>query len=100
MSFIVINSVRADPQQIPDVLDDVQRLGLDAARGQPGFRSARLLVAEDGREAALIVEWESREAFMSYRRSETGRSMIGVAAALHPHIAFYEVIAGVDSTVG
>ena len=96
MSFMVINVVRAAKEDLPGILMNVQRLGLDALRGQPGFKLARLMVSEEQDEAKLIIEWESREAFVAYRQTETGRRMVGEAAELHPRIEFYEVVASYD----
>jgi heme-degrading monooxygenase HmoA len=96
VAFVVINTVRGSKDEIPAVVMDVQRLGLDVLRSQPGFRQARLLVAEDQTEASLFIEWESRDDFVAYRQTEAGRQLVAEAARLHPHIAFYEVIAGFD----
>jgi heme-degrading monooxygenase HmoA len=96
MGFIVINKVTAGKEELPAVLINVQRLGLDTLRGQPGFRLARLMVSEDQTEAKLIIEWESRDAFVAYRQSDTGRRLVQRAAELHPHIEFYEVIASYE----
>ena len=93
MAFIVINAVKASKDELPGILMNVQRLGLEALRTQPGFRFARLMVSEDGTEAKLIIEWDSRDAFVAYRQGATGRHMIEGAAQLHPHIEFYEVVA-------
>ena len=94
MAFVVINVVKSTKEALPGILSDAHRLGLDALSGQPGFHFARLLVSEDQTEAKLIVEWENREAFIAYRQSETGRHAVQAAAALHPRIEFYEVVAG------
>jgi heme-degrading monooxygenase HmoA len=96
MAFIVINVVKATKEELPGLLMDVQRLGLEALRTQPGFRFARLMVAEEQTEAKLIIEWDSREAFVAYRQGPTGRQMVEGAVRLHPHIEFYEVIAAYD----
>jgi heme-degrading monooxygenase HmoA len=96
MAFIVINVVKASKEELPGILMDVQQLGLDAMRTQPGFHFARLLMSEDGTEAKLIIEWESRDAFVAYRQGATGRHMVEGAAHLHPHIEFYEVVAAYD----
>jgi len=96
MSFIVINKVEASKEELPEILLDVQRLGLDALRDQPGFRLARLMVSEDQTEAKLIIEWETREAFVAYRQGEIGKRMVQGAAELHPHIEFYEAVASYD----
>jgi heme-degrading monooxygenase HmoA len=96
VAFVVINTVRATAANLPAVIADVQRLGLDALRDQPGFRLARFVVAEDGSEAALIVEWDSRDDFVAYRQTDAGRRSVQEALDLHPHIAFYEVVATVD----
>ena len=96
MAFIVINKVKADKQDLPAIVADVQKLGLDALCDQPGFRLARLLVSEDQTEAKLIIEWESREAFTAYRQSETGRRLVQGAVELHPQIEFYQVVAAYD----
>ena len=100
MAFTVVNSVRGSKAEIPGVLVDVQRMGLDVYRSMPGFRLGRLLVSEDGTEAALVLEWESREHYMAYRQSEIGRSLVQGAVHLHPHISFYEVIACYDTGTG
>lgn len=96
MPFIVINVVKASKEELPGILMNVQRLGLDALRAQPGFHFARLMVSEDATEAKLIIEWENREAFVAYRQSATGQHMVKGAAELHPHIEFYEVVAGFE----
>ena len=91
MAFVVMNSVRASKEDLPAIVLDVQRLGLDGLRSQPGFRSARLMVAEDDTEAVLVVEWESRNDFAAYRETEIGRAAVAGALRFHPHIAFYNV---------
>jgi heme-degrading monooxygenase HmoA len=91
-----MNSVRASTDAIPAIVAEVQRLGLDLLRTQPGFRSARLLMSEDQTEAALIVEWLSRDHFVEYRQTEIGRGLVEAAVRLHPQIAFYEVIEAVQ----
>jgi heme-degrading monooxygenase HmoA len=96
MAFIVMNSVRASKEDLPAIVADVQRLGLDLLRTQPGFRSARLMVAEDETEAALIIEWASREHFLEYRQTEIGRGLVEGAVRLHPQIAFYNVIEALE----
>ena len=96
MAFIVINVVKSTKEALPGILLNVQRLGLDALRAQPGFHFARLMVSEDETEAKLIIEWENRDAFVAYRQSVTGRQLVEQAAHLHPHIEFYEVIGAYD----
>ena len=96
MAFVVMNSVRASKEDLPAIVADVQRLGLDLLRAQPGFRSAQLLVAEDQTEAALIVEWVSRDHFVEYRQTEIGRGLVEGAARLHPQIAFFNVIETIE----
>lgn len=97
MPFTVVNAVRGSKEDIPAVIMDVQRMGLDVYRRMPGFRLGRLLVSEDTTEAVLVLEWESREHYMAYRQSEVGRRMVESAAPLHPQISFYEVIACYDA---
>ena len=96
MAFIVMNSVRASKEDLPTIVADVQRLGLDLLRTQPGFQSARLMVAEDETEAVLIIEWVSREHFLEYRQTEIGRGLVEGAMRLHPQIAFYNVVEALD----
>jgi len=96
MAFVVINSVSTSTANLPAIIADVQGLGFDVLRTQPGFKSARFISAEDQTEAMMIIEWESRDHFVAYRQSETGRRMVDGAAALHPKIGFYEVITAVD----
>jgi heme-degrading monooxygenase HmoA len=66
MAFVVINSVKAAKEDLPRIIADIFALGLDAVRELPGFRSARLITAEDQTEVALIMEWESRDQFVAY----------------------------------
>jgi heme-degrading monooxygenase HmoA len=96
MAFVVINSVRASKEDLPGMIANVIALGLDAVREQPGFRSARLITAEDESEAALILEWESRDHFVAYRQTPVGQEFVARAAGLHPHIAFYDVVVALD----
>jgi hypothetical protein len=53
-------------------------------------------MSEDQTEAALIVEWVSRDHFVEYRQTEIGRGLVEAAVRLHPQIAFYEVIEAVQ----
>jgi heme-degrading monooxygenase HmoA len=96
MAFVVINSVRASKEDLPRIIAEVIALGLDVVREQPGFRSGRLITAEDLSEASLILEWESRDHFVAYRQSPVGRELVARAAELHPHIAFYDVVVALD----
>ena len=96
MAFVVINTVRATKEELPRIIADVIALDLDVVRAQPGFRLARLITAEDETEAALILEWESRDHFVAYRQSPVGQELVAKAAALHPHIAFYDVVVAFD----
>jgi heme-degrading monooxygenase HmoA len=97
MAFVVINSVKASKEELPGIIAEVVALRLDAIREQPGFQSLRLITAEDQAEAALIIEWESRDHFVAYRHSPVGRELVAKAAELHPHIAFYDVVVALDS---
>ena len=96
MAFVVINSVQASKEELPRIIAEVLSLGLDAVREQPGFRSARLIAAEDQTEASLIMEWESRDHFVAYRQTPVGRELVAKAAELHPHISFYNVVVALD----
>jgi heme-degrading monooxygenase HmoA len=91
--FSVFYSVRGEKDQIPKVILEVQRMDVAAIQAQPGFREARLMVAEDQTEAVLVTEWDSREAFLSYRHSEAGQRNVEAAMHLHPQLSFYEHIA-------
>jgi heme-degrading monooxygenase HmoA len=96
MAFVVINSVKAAKEDLPRIIAEVIALDLDVVREQPGFRLARLITAEDQTEASLILEWESRDDFIAYRQSPAGKKRVEMAAGLHPHIAFYDVVVGLD----
>ncbi len=96
MAFVVINSVKAAKEELPRIIAEVIALDLDVVRAQPGFRSARLITAEDGTETSLILEWESRDHFVAYRQSPVGHKRVEMAAGLHPHIAFYDVVMTLD----
>jgi heme-degrading monooxygenase HmoA len=100
MAFCVINAVKAPKDELPAIVLDVQRLGLEALRMQPGFKLARLVVSEEGTEAMLIIEWVTRDDFVAYRQSDVGRRLVESALRLHPQISFYEVIASFDAEPG
>jgi len=93
MPFSVFYSVRGAKDEIPKVILEVQRMDVEVLQGQPGFRHARLMVAEDETEALLITEWDSRNDFLTYRQSEDGHRMVEAAMHLHPHLSFYEQVA-------
>jgi heme-degrading monooxygenase HmoA len=97
VAFTVVNSVRGTPAEIPAVIVEVQRLGIDVLQRQPGFRHARLMVAEDLTEAVLYIEWDSREHFVAYRQGEAGRRLVESAMRLHPQISFFDVISSFDA---
>jgi heme-degrading monooxygenase HmoA len=96
MAFVVINSVRTSAEDLPRILAEVHAIGIESLRAQPGFKSARLITAEDHTEATLIIEWESRDDFAAYRQSPRGQQMVARAAELHPQISFYEVVIALD----
>jgi heme-degrading monooxygenase HmoA len=98
MAFVVINTVRASQADLPGIIAGVQRDDLSGLSAQPGFRSARFIAAEDDSEVALIVEWDSRDHFVAYRQTDEGRRATAGAVAMHPRIAFYEVISSVGPT--
>ena len=100
MPFCVINAVTAPKDELPALILDVQRLGLDALRAQPGFMQARLMVSEEKTEVMLLIEWATRDDFVAYRQSEFGRRVVETAMRLHPQISFHEVIASFDAEPG
>ena len=97
MAFAVTNVLRGTLEELSAIVADLQLNGFAEVRSQPGFRGARMYVAEDGTEAMTIVEWDSREQFLAARQSEAGRRMVEDARRWHPRIAFYEVAAVVDA---
>ena len=97
MAFVVINSVRASAEDLPRILGEVPAVAIDMLRAHQGFKSARLIAAEDQTEAVWIVEWESRDHFVAYRQSPAGRDAVERVAALHPQISFFDVVVGLDS---
>jgi len=97
MSFIVVNTVKGTRDEIDIVVADVRRLDIDGVvRHQAGFRQSRLMLAEDGTEAMLLIEWDSRDHFVAYRQSDAGRKLVEAAMRLHPHIGFYTVVEAHD----
>jgi len=93
MPFSVLYSVRGAKDEIPQVILEVQRMGVEALQSQPGFRHARLMVAEDQTEALFVTDWDSREDFLTYRHTEQGRRIVEAAMHLHPHLSFYDHVA-------
>ena len=93
MPFSVFYSVRGDKDQIPQVILEVRRMDVAALQAQPGFREARLMVAEDQTEAVLVTEWDNRESFLAYRHTEAGQRNVDAAMHLHPRLSFYDHVA-------
>ena len=96
MSFFVINSVHGTHDALAAVAAQAQGSGLESLRGQPGFKSARLLESEDRGELLLIIEWQHRDAFLAYRQSDLGRQNVEEASQFHPKIGFYSVVAAYE----
>lgn len=96
MAFAVMNMVHAAPEDQPGMLAQVI-LGLDALRGQPGYRQARVYREEGGHELVLIVEWESRDHFMAFRQTDAGRRQVEQGVQWHPKVTFFEVAASDDA---
>jgi heme-degrading monooxygenase HmoA len=96
VAFVVINSVRTSAEDLPRILAEVPALAIDMLRSHQGFKSARLITAEDQTEAVWVIEWESRDHFIAYRQSPAGQKMVERTAALHPQISFYNVAISVD----
>ena len=97
MAFCVINTVRGEKDELLPLVAEVRRLSFDSMPAHPGFRSARLYTAEDGSEAIMAVEWESRDHFQAYRQSDDGQRIVSWALQYHPRIGFYEVTATADA---
>ncbi len=97
MAFSVMNVIRVTREDMPSLLAEVEHLGLDSLRSQPGFRLARVYQAEAGDEAVWLTEWDSREHFLAYRQSDAGRRMVADAIRWQPRISFYEVVASSDA---
>jgi heme-degrading monooxygenase HmoA len=93
MAFSAMNVVRAAADEVALMAAEVSVSGFDALRGQPGFRMARLYLSEEGDEAVMITEWDSRDAFLAYRQSEAGRRAVERAMQWHPKISFYQISA-------
>lgn len=96
MGFAVMNVVRGTAAEVAAIVVQIQAVGSDAMRAHSGFRGSRLYVAEDGDEAVMIVEWDSREHFIGYRQSDAGRQAVETAMQWRPKISFYEVSSMVD----
>jgi heme-degrading monooxygenase HmoA len=96
MAFAVMNVVAATPGKLPDVLTWFGSSGFDGLKAQAGFRGARFYRAEDDTEAVLITEWDSRDDFIAYRQSASGRETVMTALAWHPRISFFEIVATTD----
>lgn len=93
MAFAVVTVIAAKQDEIPEVLDDIARLGLDSVSTQPGFQMARVYRSEDGTEAMTITEWESRDHFIAFRQTEAGRQLATEGVRRHPKISFFEIVA-------
>jgi heme-degrading monooxygenase HmoA len=97
MPFAVMNTVRGTPEEVGLIVAQVQLLELDDLYRRDGYRQSRLLLAEDGTEAIMIMEWESREQFLAYRQSEVGQRVVEAVVEWHPKISFYDVIVATEA---
>ena len=96
MAFAVMNVVAATPEKLPDLLTWFASRGFEGLEAQAGFRAARFYRAEDDTEAVLITEWDSRDDFLAYRQSTSGREAVMAALPWHPRISFFEIVAVAD----
>lgn len=92
MAFAAMNTVTARPEQIPDLLADIQRLGFGDLKIQPGFRHGRVYCSEDQTEVVVVTEWNNREHFIAYRQTEAGHRLVSEGLRWHPKIAFFEIV--------
>jgi len=92
MPFAVMNVVRGTPDEVGLIAAEVQLLGLEEMYRRDGYRLSRLYVSEDGTEAIMVMEWDSREQFLAYRQSEVGQRVVGKVQSWHPKISFYDVL--------
>jgi heme-degrading monooxygenase HmoA len=97
MAFSVMNVVPATREELPGLLAELKQLDLESLRSHAGFRSVRIFQAEDGTEAVMLTEWDSRDHFLAYRQSDEGRRVVTGAARWRPRISFYEVVAALDA---
>jgi heme-degrading monooxygenase HmoA len=44
----------------------------------------------------MITEWDSRDDFLAYRQSASGREAVMAALPWHPRISFFEILAATD----
>jgi heme-degrading monooxygenase HmoA len=79
---LVIYPTTADAQTRQ--ADNLIRLVSEHVRSLPGFRGARVLLSEDGKNLVTLTEWRDRESFQKFRESEFGRAATGLVAELHP----------------
>ena len=93
MAFAVMNVVTTTPDQAASLIAQIEPTFRGTLPRQPGFRSARLYRAEDQSQITMIVEWESREHFLAFRRTDQARDGVADAVTLHPKISFHEVVA-------
>jgi heme-degrading monooxygenase HmoA len=96
MAFAVMNVVPVTPDKFPDLLAWFTSTGFEGLEAQAGFRAARFYRAEQDTEAVMITEWDSRDDFLAYRQSASGREAIMSALPWHPRISFFEIVAETD----
>lgn len=95
MPFAVMNTVTVTKEVMPAALADVHRLELELYPSFEGFRRVSVFVSEDGTQLVTVAEWDSRDHFLAFRQSETGRRTVEVALPWHPHSSFFEVVSTV-----
>jgi heme-degrading monooxygenase HmoA len=66
-------------------------------RRMPGFVGGRVFLSEDGESVISLVEWQDRESFAAFRRSEFGRAATQVAGELHPKAYWLRPHASIDA---
>jgi heme-degrading monooxygenase HmoA len=82
--FVALVIYPTTPEAQVKQADNLTRLVSEEIRLMPGFRSARVLLGEDGQSLVTLTEWSDRGSFESFRGSEFGQAAIRLVASLHP----------------
>ena len=89
----VIFEFNVEPEQQQELSEKIQRLVREIVRHQPGFVASHLHLSTDGEKVLNYFQWESREAFDTFRQDqEKQQQILPVVMPYGPKPRIYEVV--------
>ena len=91
--FTVIFEFEVRPEQQKELAGKIQELVREIVSRQPGFVAAHLHLSTDGEKVLNYFQWESKEAFDTFRQDEDKQKQIRpVVMPYGPKPRVYEIV--------